>query len=286
MLRRLSHIYPSNPELRPKFFPANDYSEPLKKVEDLMVVPHFLHEMGLLPSSEFRSLMFTQDFQPSGLYHAVVNYNGRWETDVVDDFIPVYEKTGKPLWGMDLEQPWQLIILKFWAKRNYVLAKDYKYDMATYGGYAGVKKSAPMEFINTFTNGNWKFVNLNVDGKKFLANNVGSVHKAHFILKSKDSSHVKASGLIPNEASYELVNLVEEGRARSASGIKDSNTGTSKVGGKTTYLATIRSSNKTYWAGKKSVLDTEFKNIQKGLTSTYKESSKHIEEQTVNDKRA
>ncbi len=127
---------------------------------------------------------------------------------------------------------------------------------------------------------------MNVDGKKFLANNVGSVHKAHFILKSKDSSHVKASGLIPNEASYELVNLVEEGRARSASGIKDSNTGTSKVGGKTTYLATIRSSNKTYWAGKKSVLDTEFKNIQKGLTSTYKESSKHIEEHTVNDKRS
>jgi hypothetical protein len=286
VLRRLSHIYPSNPELRPKFFPDNDYNEPLKKVEDLVVVPHFLHEMGLLPTSEFRSLMFTQDFQPSGLYHAVINYNGRWETDVVDDFIPVYEKSGKPLWGMDLEQPWQLIILKFWAKRNYVLAKDYKYDMASCGGYAGVRRSAPMEFINTFTNGNWKFVNLNVDGKKFLANNVDSVHKAHFILKSKNSNHVKDSGLIPNEACYELVNLVEEDRARSASGIKGSTTGTSKVGGKTNYVATIRSSNKTYWAGKKSVLDTEFKNLQKGLTSTYKESSKHIEEQTFNDKRS
>lgn len=62
VLRRLSHIYPANPELRPKFFPSNDLNEPLKKVEDLAVVPHFLHELGLLPVSEFKSLMFTQDF--------------------------------------------------------------------------------------------------------------------------------------------------------------------------------------------------------------------------------
>lgn len=90
MLRRLSHLYPTNEKLRPKFFPDNDYNEPLKKVEDLTIVPHFLHELGLFPTSTFKSLFFTQDFQPSGMYHAVVNYNGRWETDVVDDFIPVY----------------------------------------------------------------------------------------------------------------------------------------------------------------------------------------------------
>jgi len=36
------------------------------------------------------------------MYHASVNYNGRWETDVIDDLIPVYEKSGKPIWGMDL----------------------------------------------------------------------------------------------------------------------------------------------------------------------------------------
>ncbi len=78
ILRRLGHLYPTNKELRPKFFPSNDFNEPLRKVQDIGAVPHFLHEMGLFPVSEYRSLFFTQDFQPSGMYHAVVNYNGRW----------------------------------------------------------------------------------------------------------------------------------------------------------------------------------------------------------------
>jgi len=90
ILRRLGHLYPTNSELRPKFFPANDYNEPLKKVTDLVTVPHFLHELGLFPASYYKSLFFTQDLQQSGMYHASVNYNGRWETDVVDDLILVY----------------------------------------------------------------------------------------------------------------------------------------------------------------------------------------------------
>jgi hypothetical protein len=36
------------------------------------------------------------------------------------------------------------------------------------------------------------------------------------------------------------------------------------------YIATIRSSNKTYWAGKKSVLDSEFKSLHKGVSNQYK----------------
>lgn len=40
--------------------------------------------------NQFKSLFFTQDFQATGKYYAVVNHNGRWETDVVDDYIPVY----------------------------------------------------------------------------------------------------------------------------------------------------------------------------------------------------
>ena len=198
---------------------------------------------------------------------------------------------------MDLEQPWQLILLKFWAKRNYVLCKDFGYDKATRGGYVGVKNSAPFDFVYSFTSSNWKFVNLNIDFNSFLRNNVNKVHKAHFILKSKNSNHVRDSGLIPNEACYELVNLVEEDQARGSSGIKNSNVASSSIGKsnigsskvdnrKVNYIATIRSSNKTYWAGKKSVLDGEFKALHRGVTSTHKESSKYIEEQTVNDKRS
>ena len=188
---------------------------------------------------------------------------------------------------MDLEQPWQLILLKFWAKRNYVLCKDYNYDPSVKGGYIGVKNSAPFEFINCFSNSNWKFINLALDFDKFVRNNVNKVHKGHFILKTKNSSHVRESGLIPNEACYELVNLVEEGQARNtASGIKTQGT-TSKVSNqKVNYIATIRSSNKTYWAGKKSVLDNEFKTTHKSVLTQHIESSKYIDEQTVNDKRS
>jgi hypothetical protein len=208
--------------------------------------------MGLFPASHYKSLLFTQDFQASGMYHAVVNYNGRWETDVVDDFIPVYEKSGKPIWGMDLEQPWQLIILKFWAKRNYVYAKDYFEDQKIRGGYAGVKNSDPFDFVHYFSNDTWKYTNLAVDSDKFLRQNVNNVHKGHFILKTKNSSFVRDSGLVQNECSYELINLVEETEAKQrSSGIRNP----SKSGQNPVYVATVRSSTKNNWTGRKSVVD-------------------------------
>jgi|JI9StandDraft_1071089.scaffolds.fasta_scaffold2071352_1 hypothetical protein len=36
-------------------------------------------------------MFITQDFSPDGLYEVIINQNGRFETDVVDDWIPVYE---------------------------------------------------------------------------------------------------------------------------------------------------------------------------------------------------
>lgn len=46
----------------------------------------------------------------------IYNRDGRFETEVVDDLIPIYQETGDPIWGMDIKLPWQLILLKFWAK--------------------------------------------------------------------------------------------------------------------------------------------------------------------------
>ena len=46
--------------------------------------------MGLFSANHYKTVFLTNDFQASGLYHAIVNFNGRWETDVVDDFIPIY----------------------------------------------------------------------------------------------------------------------------------------------------------------------------------------------------
>lgn len=80
--------------------------------------------------------------------------------------------------------------------------------------------------------------------------------------------------------------MIEEGQSKnSSSGLK--NQSASKVGPqKVNYIATIRSSNKTYWAGKKSILDADFKNVHKTSVNQHTESSKYIEEQTVNDKKA
>lgn len=71
--------------------------------------------------------------------------------------------------------------------------------------------AAPFSFVNTFTNANWKFNNLALDSDKFFRHNVNRVHKGHFILKTKNADYVRESGLVQNEACYELVNLVEEG---------------------------------------------------------------------------
>lgn len=70
--------------------------------------------------------------------------------------------------------------------------------MSTRGGYVGVKNAAPFEFVNTFSNANWKFINFASDFEKFLRNNVNIAHKGHMILKTKNSSNVRESGLIPN----------------------------------------------------------------------------------------
>lgn len=83
-----------------------------------MNLPPFVTEIGILPIEHYKSLFLTQDFVNHGLYEIIINQNGRFETDVVDDWVPVYEDSLEPIWGMDLEHAWQIILLKFWAKKN------------------------------------------------------------------------------------------------------------------------------------------------------------------------
>jgi hypothetical protein len=47
---------------------------------------------------------------------------------------------------MDLDQAWQIILLKFWAKRS--------------GGYHNVKSAPAFNFLECFSNSNWKYYNL------------------------------------------------------------------------------------------------------------------------------
>ena len=56
-------------------------------------MPYFLTEINLMTPMHYKGLFITQDYQDNGLYHIIFNKDGRFETDVVDDFIPVYEET-------------------------------------------------------------------------------------------------------------------------------------------------------------------------------------------------
>ena len=126
ILRRLEKLY--NNRDKPQFFPGSESA--INKNLNPKEVPCCLSEMNLLEISHYKSLFLTQDFQETGLYHILINIEGRWETDVVDDYIPIYKDTEEPIWGMDIEQPWSLILLKFWAKR--------------FRGYAPLIGSQPM----------------------------------------------------------------------------------------------------------------------------------------------
>ena len=104
----------------------------------------------------------------------IFNKDGRFETEVVDDLIPVYEESEEPIWGMDLNHPWQLILLKVWAK----ISK----------GYYNVKNGKPFEFIEAFTNSNWKYFNLAREGSAFLNRYHDKIHHGKFVLKTKFSN--------------------------------------------------------------------------------------------------
>jgi hypothetical protein len=78
--------------------------------------PSFLNEVGLLPPFYYQSLFLTPDFTPNSMYKVIVNVQGQFRVVVVDDAIPVFESTMQPIWGLDREVPWELIVLKVWAK--------------------------------------------------------------------------------------------------------------------------------------------------------------------------
>ena len=122
-----------------------------------------------------------------------MNRNGRWETDVVDDWIPVYKHNHEPIWGLDFEHAWQIILLKFWAKQK--------------GSFSALKHVAPFEFIECFTNCNWKYFNLFRENLNFLELYKNKYHNGKFILKTKSSGAVHSSGLIPDSAGYEIIHL-------------------------------------------------------------------------------
>lgn len=102
----------------------------------------FFQEISLFSSDYYKSIFLNTYFQHLGIYNIIAQVNGHYRLVTVDDMIPVYEGTNQPLWGMSLEYPWQLLLLKAWALTN--------------GGYLTLQNCNPFEFVRTFSYPNWK----------------------------------------------------------------------------------------------------------------------------------
>jgi hypothetical protein len=81
----------------------------------------------------------------------------------------------EPVWGLTFENPWELILIKAWAKVR--------------GGYHVIRQARPFEFIETFSQSTWKYFNLSIEAKKFLHHYYESnkFKNGKIILKTKRS---------------------------------------------------------------------------------------------------
>jgi len=107
---RLSTLYGKN---RPDFF--DNKLQPTRP-KDVSAAPAFLHELNLYSTEHYRGFFITQDYSSSGRYVLIICVDGKFETICVDDYIPVNRLTLMPMYGMTFERPWELILLKAWAK--------------------------------------------------------------------------------------------------------------------------------------------------------------------------
>jgi hypothetical protein len=135
-------------------------------------------------------LFITQDFAASGKYYLITNTDGRFEVISVDDHIPINRKTLEPIWGVSYRNPWELILLKAWAKKLQ--------------GYDKIKTSRPFEFIESFSNATWKYFNLTKSPDLFLKkySNFIRTKNAKIVLKSKDGGNVLGNGFLPDSATF------------------------------------------------------------------------------------
>lgn len=77
---------------------------------------------------------------------------------------------------MSLDKPWKLILLKAYAKHL--------------GGYNKVLCVHPFDFIDKFTDTNWKYFNLQRDGQDFLNVYHNKNDLGKFIAITKNKSDV------------------------------------------------------------------------------------------------
>ena len=114
-----------------------------------------MNEIKFFSKKHYRTFFITRNFSKEGIYEFVINRDGRWVNEIVDDYIPIYEKTKEPIWGLDVNESWKIILIKLFAKIR--------------GGYDKILHEAkPFDFIEVFSNTTWKFFHIGNDTLNFF----------------------------------------------------------------------------------------------------------------------
>jgi len=63
-----------------------------------------------------RTLFLTKNINKSGYYEYFVRRNGEYFVEEIDDVIPVSSDLLHPIWGLSINEPWKLLLMKAWIK--------------------------------------------------------------------------------------------------------------------------------------------------------------------------
>lgn len=83
-----------------------------------------------------KTRFITRSMNRSGYYEYFIRRDGEYYVDYIDDFIPTVGVKQYPLWGLNIKEPWKLIIMKAWIKEK--------------GSIKAVEEAEPYEFIEAF----------------------------------------------------------------------------------------------------------------------------------------
>jgi hypothetical protein len=133
-----------------------------------------------------------------------VRRNGEYYVEFIDDRIPVFGPKQQPLWGLNLKEPWKIIIMKAWLKEKRSIE--------------GVVRAQPYEFIEAFGLPGYRALSIKKEMNFLRVSKISEEIKAQkekriklnepgFITvgKTRDNEKVRSLGLKKNRAGYKIV---------------------------------------------------------------------------------
>ena len=117
-----------------------------QKAEFSREIPSFVYEMRHFSELAFKRFFITQKIVEGGRYEMLLNKNGQFVQQLIDDYVPVHKRDEAPIWGLSFEKPWEVLLAKFWAKQR--------------GNYSNIFCCEPFEFIEHFSPCNWRHYQL------------------------------------------------------------------------------------------------------------------------------